>query len=51
VVTLSPLDGDDAGTATFHVTRAAPHVVVQGTIKLPAMMGNGTQEVELTARQ
>jgi hypothetical protein len=51
VVTLSPLDGDEAGTATLHVTRAAPHVIVRSTVKLPAMMGGGTQEMELTKRQ
>jgi dipeptidyl aminopeptidase/acylaminoacyl peptidase len=51
VVTLSPLDGDEGGTAMLHVTRDAPHVIVRGTVKLPAMMGSGTQEVELTARR
>jgi dipeptidyl aminopeptidase/acylaminoacyl peptidase len=50
VVTISPLDGDESGTATLHVTRDAPHVVVRGTVKLPAMMGSGTQEMELTGR-
>jgi hypothetical protein len=51
VVALSPLDGDESGTATLHVTRAAPHVIVRGTTSLPAMMGGGTQEVELAARK
>jgi hypothetical protein len=51
VVSVSPLDGTEAGTATLHVTRAAPHVVVRATIRLPAMMGSGTQEVELTGRR
>jgi hypothetical protein len=51
VVTMTPQDGDDAGTATVHVTRDAPHVVVRGTVKLPAMMGSGTQESELTGRK
>ncbi|MDH5198765.1 MAG: prolyl oligopeptidase family serine peptidase, partial [Gemmatimonadota bacterium] len=51
VVTLTPLDGDESGTATLHVTRDAPHLVVKGTVRLPAMMGSGTQEVELTGRK
>jgi dipeptidyl aminopeptidase/acylaminoacyl peptidase len=50
IVALSPLDGDESGTATLNVTRDAPHLVVRGTTKLPAMMGGGTQETELTAR-
>jgi dienelactone hydrolase len=50
VVTLAPLDGDESGAATLHVTRDAPHVVVRGTVKLPAMMGGGTQDLELTGR-
>ena len=51
IVTLSPLDGDESGTATLNVTRDAPHLVVRGTLKLPAMMGSGTQQTELTARR
>ncbi len=48
VVEIAPLDGDEAGTATLHVMRAAPHIVVQSTTRLPAMMGGGTIAVELT---
>jgi hypothetical protein len=51
VVAVSPLDGDESGTATLNVTRDAPHLVVRGTVKLPAMMGGGTQEMELTVRR
>jgi len=51
VVTMTPQDGDEAGSATVHVTRDAPHVVVRGTVKLPAMMGSGTQETQLTGRR
>jgi hypothetical protein len=51
VVSPTPQDGDDAGAATVYVTRDAPHVVVRGTVKLPAMMGSGTLETELTARR
>ncbi|MDH3455537.1 MAG: DUF3108 domain-containing protein [Gemmatimonadota bacterium] len=50
VVTLTPLDGDESGSATLNVTRDAPHLVVRGTTKLPAMMGGGMQETTLTAR-
>jgi hypothetical protein len=51
VVTLTSLDADDSGTGTLNVTRDAPHVIVRGTVKLPAMMGGGTQETELTGRR
>jgi dipeptidyl aminopeptidase/acylaminoacyl peptidase len=47
VVQVTPLDGDEGGTATYHVLTAAPHVVVQAETKLPAMMGSGTAVVEL----
>ena len=49
VVEVVPLDGDDSGTATFHVTRAAPHQLVTASGKLPAMMGGGTLKTELTS--
>jgi dipeptidyl aminopeptidase/acylaminoacyl peptidase len=47
IVQVTPLDGDDAGTATFKVTTAAPHVAVRAESKLPAMMGGGTTVAEL----
>jgi dipeptidyl aminopeptidase/acylaminoacyl peptidase len=47
VVQVTPLDGDDAGTATYHLTTTAPHVTVRAETKLPAMMGSGTAVVEL----
>ncbi len=50
VVQVTPLDGDASGTATLHVLREAPHLVVTATSRLPAMMGGGTSEVELTGR-
>ena len=48
-VQLTPLDGDESGTATLHVTRDVPHFVVTSTARLPAMMGGGTVDRELTA--
>jgi dipeptidyl aminopeptidase/acylaminoacyl peptidase len=51
VVQVTPQDGDESGTATLHVTTAAPHVVVRSVTKLPAMMGGGTGAAELTARR
>ncbi len=51
VLAVTPLDGDESGSGTLNVTQAAPHLVVRGTVKLPAMMGGGTQETELTGRQ
>jgi dipeptidyl aminopeptidase/acylaminoacyl peptidase len=50
-VQVTPLDGDEAGTATLHVTRDAPHLVVTSTTRLPAMMGGGTVDQELTAKK
>jgi hypothetical protein len=46
-VEIEPLDGDDAGTSTMHVTREAPHQVVKSSTKLPAAMGAGTLQTEL----
>jgi dipeptidyl aminopeptidase/acylaminoacyl peptidase len=51
VVALTALDGDEGGTGTLYLTRDAPHVVVRGTVNVPAMLGGGTQEMELTARR
>jgi hypothetical protein len=48
-VQVTPLDGDESGTATLHVTRDVPHFVVISTTRLPAMMGSGTVDRELTA--
>ena len=47
VVEIEPLDGDDAGKATMHVTREAPHQLVKSSTKLPAAMGAGTLQTEL----
>lgn len=47
VVEVEPLDGDETGKTTFHVTRAAPHRVVKSAAKLPAQMGGGTMTSEL----
>jgi len=49
VVQVTPLDGDEGGTATYHVSRTAPHVVVRGTTRLPAMMGGGSANAELAS--
>ncbi len=49
VVQIDPLDGDEGGTTTLHVTTAAPHYAVQGVSKLPAAMGGGTMKVTLTS--
>jgi dipeptidyl aminopeptidase/acylaminoacyl peptidase len=51
VVQVTPLDGDESGTSTLHVTRDTPHFVVTATTRLPAMMGGGTVDRELTARK
>ena len=51
VVQVTPLDGDESGTATLHVMQTAPHTVVSGTTKLPAMMGGGTSTSELSAME
>jgi len=50
VVTFDPLDGDPSGAATLHVMKEAPHYVVQGEFKLPAIMGGGTLSTTLTSR-
>ena len=47
IVRLAPLDGDEAGAATFHLLRKAPHHIVKESAKLPAMMGGGTVTTEL----
>jgi dipeptidyl aminopeptidase/acylaminoacyl peptidase len=49
VVELVPLDGDEAGTSTFHVMKDAPHHVVLREFRLPAQMGSGTGTKELTS--
>jgi dipeptidyl aminopeptidase/acylaminoacyl peptidase len=49
VVQVTPQDGDPGGTATFHVTKDAPHLVVKSEAKLPLMMGGGSSESLLTA--
>jgi dipeptidyl aminopeptidase/acylaminoacyl peptidase len=51
VVTLRALDADEAGSGTLNVTRDAPHVVVKSNLKLPATMGGGTYQMELTGRK
>jgi hypothetical protein len=47
-VELTALDGNDAGTGTYHVMADAPHHVVKAEQKLGAQMGGGTATVELT---
>lgn len=49
VVELMPLDGDAATTATLHVLKSAPHVIVRSAYKLPAMMGGGMMKGELVS--
>ena len=49
VLQAEPLDGDDAGTATYHVTRDAPHQMISASGKLPAAMGGGTLKTELVS--
>jgi dipeptidyl aminopeptidase/acylaminoacyl peptidase len=49
VVELKPLDGDEAGTSTFRVMKEAPHYVVLSEFRLPATMGGGTGNKELTS--
>jgi hypothetical protein len=51
VLQVTPTDGDESGTATLHVTMAAPHVLVKSTTRLPAMMGGGTATAELVGRK
>ena len=48
-VTLEPIDNEGGGT-TYWVTKDAPHYIVRGEAKLPAMMGGGTAVSELTSR-
>jgi len=48
-VELTSLDGNDAGTGTYHVMANAPHHVVKAETKLPAQLGGGTATKELTA--
>jgi hypothetical protein len=47
VVETEPLDGEEGGRTTLHVTREAPHRVVKSSAKLPAQMGGGTMTSEL----
>jgi len=47
VVEIEPLDGDDAGKSTLHVTRELPHQILKSSMKLPAGMGGGTMSSEL----
>jgi dienelactone hydrolase len=49
VVELEPLDGDEAGTSTFRMMKDAPHHVVLREFRLPAQMGSGTGNKELTS--
>jgi len=49
VVQVTPQDGDQGGTATYHVMQDAPHFVVQSSAQLPAMTGGGTSDAVLTA--
>jgi dipeptidyl aminopeptidase/acylaminoacyl peptidase len=48
VVGIQPLDGDDAGTATVHVTQSSPHQLLKSSTKLPAAAGGGTMSSELS---
>jgi len=48
-VEVTALDGNDAGTGTYHVMADAPHHVVKADVNLGAAMGGGTATVELTA--
>ena len=47
VVETEPLDGEEGGRTTLHVTREAPHRVVKSSARLPAQMGGGTMSSEL----
>ncbi len=47
VVEIEPLDGDETGKTTYHLTREAPHRVVKSASKLPAQMGGGLMTSEL----
>ena len=49
VLTLTPTDGDEGGTATLKVMSEAPHTLLQSDTKLPAAAGGGTARMELTA--
>jgi hypothetical protein len=46
---ITALDGNDAGTGTYHVMADAPHHVVKSEVNLGAAMGGGTATVELTS--
>jgi len=48
-VELTSLDGNDAGTGTYHMMADAPHHVVKAETKLPAQLGGGMATKELTA--
>jgi dipeptidyl aminopeptidase/acylaminoacyl peptidase len=48
VVTVTPLDDDEAGAGTLKVMTAAPHTIVRGEAKLPASAGGGMAHMELT---
>jgi len=48
-VELTSLDGNDAGTGTYHVMSDAPHHVVKAEQKLGAQMGGGTATIQLTS--
>ena len=49
VVEITPLDDDEAGTSTVRVLQEAPHHVVLREFKLPAAMGGGMGNKELTS--
>jgi dipeptidyl aminopeptidase/acylaminoacyl peptidase len=49
VVTMTPLDGDEGGTATLKVMSTAPHTLILSETKLPAAAGGGMARTELTA--
>lgn len=49
VVGIQPLDGDDAGTATVHVSKSSPHQLIKSSTKMPATMGGGTMTSELSS--
>jgi hypothetical protein len=48
VATLAPQDGNAAGTATLHLAKDGPHIVVKSMASMGAAMGGGTTTVELT---
>ena len=51
VIELTPLDDDEAGTATLHVMKDAPHYLVRSSVRLGAAMGGGTATGELVSLQ